>query len=107
MRKRIYILRQCMADNIVDKPWPYSKMKPVTVVDFPDNPELEPVACHEVQINGPSRLVYDPGAPKALPGHPLDLIEKGISPQGTKVWLETKSTLTVTTWGKGVSTLVP
>ena len=104
MKKRIYILRQCMADNIQqlgphDVLHDHHTLKPVTVIDFPDG-ERAPIACHEVQVHGSCRLRYEPDAPKAKPGHPLDLIAKGIAPEGTKVWLETENAVTVTTWGK-------
>lgn len=103
MKKRIYILRQCMADNIQTlakmQVGDTSQLKPVTVIDFPDG-ERAPIACHEVQVHGSCRLRYEPDAPKAKPGHPLDLIAEGITPEGTKVWLETENAVTVTTWGK-------
>ena len=103
MKKRIYILRQCMADNIQHlatmRVRDHHKLKPVTVIDFPDG-EREPIACHEVQVHGSCKLRYKPDAPKAKPGHPLDLIAKGITPEGTKVWLETENAVTVTTWGQ-------
>lgn len=103
MKKRIYILRQCMADNIQTlaqmQMGDTRQLKPVTVIDFPDG-ERAPIACHEVQVHGSCQLRYEPSAPKAKPGHPLDLIAKGITPEGTKVWLETENAVTVTTWGK-------
>ncbi len=105
MRKRIYILRQCLADNIqakrdkcCDRHYPDLRLDPVTVVDFPDDEDVPPLACHEVEVHGPSRLVYDPDAPKAREGHPLTLIRDGVAPLGTKVWLETTAELTIVFW---------
>lgn len=114
MRKRIYVLRQCLADNIQTlanmKVRDHYKLKAVTVVDFPDD-EGVPLACHEVEIHGPSKLVYDPNGPKAREGHPLALIRKGVAPLGTKIWVETTAELTVLTWdhekGKKVRSTIP
>lgn len=104
MKKRIYILRQCLGDNIqmlreADggvAPW---KLAPVTVIDFFDV-DRAPVACHEVEVHGPGKLVYDPEAPKAVPGHPLNLIAGGEAPLGTKVWYETEFPVTAHWWGE-------
>ena len=102
MRKRIYVLRQCLADNIQMlakmKVRDHYKLKAVTVVDFPDDEGVPPLACHEVEIHGPSKLIYDPNGPKAHEGHPLTLIRRGVAPLGTKIWVETSAELTILFW---------
>ena len=102
MKKRIYVLRQCLADNIQamrEGSYVRSRLSPVTVIDFPDG-ERGPEDCHEVEVHGPSKLVYDPEAPKARPGHPLNLILSGVAPLGTKIWLETEAPVTLHCWGE-------
>lgn len=94
MLKRIYILRQAIEKNLAEKP-ERSKMYPPVMLDIGDG---KGIACHEVVTHGEAYVIYDPEAPKALPGDQIHAAEEGRSLGGAKVYIETSGKVTAFIW---------